>query len=196
MAARLMLVAHAATSATKRAAFPVDEAVDGLEDIGPVKLRAGLWLSGPELRCRQTATALGRQPNVVDGFADLDAGRWAGADLGELMAKEPESVMAWMTDVTAAPHGGESLQDLIKRVGDALDRRATDGLPWPDGLSVLVAAPLVIRAALVHLLAAPSDLLFAVDIEPLSATLVTGHRDRWKLRALLPWGRWGLDSIP
>jgi len=29
-----------------------------------------------------------------------------------------------------------------------------------------------------------------------SATLVTGHRDRWKLRALLPWGRWGLDSIP
>jgi len=191
MAARLMLVAHAATSATKRAAFPVDEAVDALEDIGQVQLRAGMWLSGPELRCRQTAGALGRQPTVVEGFADLDAGRWAGADLPELMVAEPESVMAWMTDVTAAPHGGESLQDLITRVGGALDGTALAGRPWPDGLSVVVAAPLVIRAALVHLLVAPSSLLFAVDIEPLSATLVTGHSDRWKLRALLPWGRWG-----
>jgi broad specificity phosphatase PhoE len=191
MAARLMLVAHAPTSATRRAAFPVDEGIEGLESIGAVQFRAGIWLSGPELRCRQTATALGREPTVVDGFADLDAGRWAGADLGGLMTAEPESVMAWMTDVGAAPHGGESLQDLIERVGIALDGAALAGRPWPDGLSVVVAAPLVIRAALVHLLAAPSSLLFAVDIEPLSATLLTGHRDRWKLRSLLPWGRWG-----
>ena len=196
MAPRLMLVAHAATSATRRAAFPTDEAIEGLQDIGPTQLRAGLWLSGPELRCRQSASALGRSPIVVDGFADLDAGRWAGAELSELMAEEPAAVLSWMSDVTAAPHGGESLQDLITRVGEALDRSAMDGLPWPDGLSVVVAAPLVIRAALVHLLAAPSALLFALDIEPLSATLVTGHRDRWKLRALLPWGRWGLDPIP
>jgi broad specificity phosphatase PhoE len=186
-----MLVAHAATSATRRAAFPVDEAVEGLQNIGQVRLRAGMWLSGPELRCRQTAGALGFEPKLIDGFADLDAGRWAGAELSELMAEEPDAVMAWMTDVTAAPHGGESLQDLITRVGGALDGTALAGRPWPDGLSVVVAAPLVIRAALVHLLVAPSSLLFAVDIEPLSATLVTGHRDRWKLRALLPWGRWG-----
>ena len=56
--------------------------------------------------------------------------------------------MAWMTDVTAAPHGGESLQDLISRVGGALDGGALGGRPWPDGLSVVVAAPLVIRAAI------------------------------------------------
>jgi broad specificity phosphatase PhoE len=190
MAARLMLVAHAATAATERAAFPVDEAVEGLENIGPVQLRAGMWLSGPELRCRQTAGALGRPPTVVDGFADLDAGRGAGADLPGLMAAEPESVMAWMTEVTAAPHGGESLQDLVTRVGGALAGGALGGRPWPDGLSVIVAAPLVIRAALVHLLAAPSSFLFGVDIEPLSATHVTGHGGRWKLRALQPWGSW------
>jgi broad specificity phosphatase PhoE len=190
-----MLIAHAATAATKRGAFPVDEAVDRLEAIAPVQLRAGMWLSGPELRCRQTAAALGFQPKLIAGFADLDAGRWAGADLGELMAAEPESMMAWMTDVDSAPHGGESLQDLIKRVGATLDRGPPDGgaldrAPWPDGLTVVVAAPLVIRAAVVHLLAAPSSLLFGVDVEPLSATHVTGHGGRWKLRALLPWGRW------
>jgi len=190
MAARLMLVAHAATSATRRAAFPTDEAIERPKDIGPSSVRAGTWFSGPELRCRQTAEALGWRPTVVDGLADLDAGRWTGAELGRLMGAEPEAVLAWMNDVTVAPHDGESLQDLIDRVGRALDGTAPVGGRWPDGLSVVVAAPLVIRAALVHLLAAPSSLLFAVDIEPLSATIVTGHGGRWKLRALLPWGRW------
>ena len=195
MAARLMLVAHAATAATRRAAFPLDEAIERPEHIGPADVRAGLSLAGPELRCRETAERLGWEPEPVGGFADLDAGRWAGADLGELMATEPAAVMAWMTDVTAAPHGGESLQDLVKWVGGALDAGPGEGMPWPDGLSVIVAAPMVIRAALVHLLGAPSSLLFGVDIEPLSATHLTGHAGRWKLRALLPWGRWdGPDS--
>ncbi len=153
MAARLMLVAHAATSATRRAAFPVDEAIEGLETIGPVQLRAGMWLSGPELRCRQTAggAGLGAESRSTDSPTWTPAGGPAST-CGELMAAEPESVMAWMTDVTAAPHGGESLQDLVTRVGGALDGGALGGRPWPDGLSVVVAAPLVIRAALVHLL--------------------------------------------
>ena len=117
MAARLMLVAHAATSATKRAAFP-----RGRGHRGPGQHRAGP-APGRDLavRARIALPADGRgagpAPTVVDGFADLDAGRWAGADLPELMAAEPESVMAWMTDVTAAPHGGESLQDLISAGG-------------------------------------------------------------------------------
>jgi len=195
MAARLMLVADAATSATRRAAFPTHESIERPGDLRPVNVRAVQCLSGPELRSRETAALLGWEPEPVGGFADLDAGRWAGADLGELMATEPESVIAWMTDATAAPHGGESLQDLVTRVGGALDSDALGGRPWPDGLSVVVAAPLVIRAAIVHLLGAPSSLLFGVDIEPLSATHVTGHAGRWKLRALLPWGRWdGPDS--
>jgi len=195
MAARLMLIAHAATSATRRAAFPLDEHIDRPGDVRPAGVRAVRYLSGPELRCRETAALLGWEPEPMGWFADLDAGRWAGADLGELMASEPESVMAWMTDPTAAPHGGESLRELITRVGEELEAGPGGGAPWPDGLSVILAAPLVIRAALVHLLAAPSSLLFGVDIEPLSATHVSGHAGRWKLRALLPWGRWdGPDS--
>ena len=189
MAPRIVFLAHAATPATRRGAFPTDEGIDPRHGILDAPLRAARWLAGPELRCRQTAEALGWPVTVEPGMADLNAGRWAGADLGALMTTEPAAVHAWMTDVDALPHGGESLGDLIVRVGEWHDAQT-----WPDGRSVLVISPLVIRAALVHLLGAPSSLLFAVDIEPLSATVLTGHDGRWKLRALLPWGTWNAPA--
>jgi broad specificity phosphatase PhoE len=185
MAPRIVMVAHAATSATRRSAFPLDEEIDADQVTTPVPVRAGVYLAGPELRCRQTASALGWDVEVVDGFADLNAGRWSGLELGELFAAEPDSMMSWLHDAEARPHDGESLVDVVTRVGVALD-----GRPWPDGRSVVVTSPLVIRAALVHLLKAPPSLLFAVHIAPLSATVVTGHAGRWKLRGLLPWGTW------
>jgi broad specificity phosphatase PhoE len=185
MSPRIVLVAHAATSATRRGGFPTDEAIEDPADIVDVPVRAAQVLTGPEQRCRQTAEALGWSASVTDDLADLDTGRWSGADLGALTAAEPASVVSWMTDPDANPHGGESLTDLVHRVGAVFDRSS-----WPDGRSLLVTSPLVVRAAVVHLLQAPSSLLFAVDIEPLAATVLTGHGGRWKLRALLPWGSW------
>jgi broad specificity phosphatase PhoE len=186
MAPRIVLVAHAATVATRRGAFPVNEAIERPADIAPVQLRAAQWLSGPELRCTQTAAALGWASTVVPGLAELDAGRWAGRDLGELFATEPEAVQRWLTVPDTKPPSGESLTDLVRRVGGVLD-----GQDLPDGRTVLVTTPLVIRAAITHLLHAP--LLFAIDIEPLSATVLTGHGGRWKLRALMPKGTWDTE---
>ena len=187
MAPRLVLVAHAATAATRNGAFPIDEAVERPAEIGPVEHRAAQVLSGPELRCTQTAAALGWRPTVIPGLADLDAGDWAGQDLGDLFATEPDAVQRWMTDPAAKPPGGESLMDLVRRVGEVLD-----GLDWPDGRTVIVTTPLVIRAAITHLLQA--QLLFAIDIEPLSASTLTGHGGRWKLRALMPRAVWDGSS--
>ena len=185
MAPRIVLVAHAATAALHRGAFPVDEDIERPSDLVAVPIRVAQVLTGPELRCRHTSDALGWAAAADPRLADLDAGRWAGADLGELLAAEPEAVMGWMTDPDANPHGGESLADVVRRIGSLLDSTS-----WPDGRSVVVTSPLVIRAAIVHLLKAPTSLLFGVDIEPLSATVLTGHGGRWKLRALLPWGAW------
>ena len=77
------------------------------------------------------------------------------------------------------------MTDLIARVGSVFDGRT-----WPDGPSIITAAPLVIRATIVHLLAAPPSMVFSVDVEPLSQAVLTGHGGRWKLRALMPWGAW------
>ena len=187
MAPRLLLVAHAATAATRRGAFPVNEPIERPTDIADVELRAVLVLSGPELRCTQTAAALGWTPTVIPGLADLNAGNWKGRDIGDLFATEPMAIQGWMTDPTARPPDGESLADLVERVGATLDSRN-----WPDGRSVIVTSPLVIRAAITHLLQVPA--LFAIDIEPLSTTELTGHGGRWKLRALMPKGTWGTQT--
>ncbi|MET0965132.1 MAG: histidine phosphatase family protein [Nakamurella sp.] len=187
MAPRIVLVAHAATAATRRGAFPLNEAIERPGDIASVELRAEQMLSGPELRCIQTASALGWQPTVIAGLADLSAGDWTGHDLGALLATEPEMVQRWMTDPAAKAPAGESLADLVERVGSVLA-----GLDLPDGRTVIVTSPLVIKAAITHLLQAP--LLFDIDIEPLSATVLTGHGGRWKLRALMPKGTWDSGS--
>lgn len=189
MAPRLILVAHAAIPATRRGAFPVDgsAASDDVDVAGiePVILRAAGRLSAPEARCRRTAQALGWDVEVEPGLADLDVGRWAGRDLADLMGTEPAALHAWTTEVGAAPHGGESLLDLIARVGAVLDGRT-----WPDGATALVVAPSVVRAAVAHLLGGLPSLMFGIDIAPLSATELTGHGGRWKLRSLQPWPAW------
>jgi broad specificity phosphatase PhoE len=185
MATRLMLVAHAPTAATRAGAFPDDEdiAADAVE---PVALRSVSVLTGPERRCRQTASGLGWAAAVDPGLADLDAGRWRGRTLDSLLTDDPEGLAAWLTQPSVTLPGGESLVGLISRVGGALDGRA-----WPDGRSVLVVSPLVVRAALVHLLRAPASLIFAFDVGPLTSVTVSGHGGRWVLQSMLPWRTWG-----
>src|SRR6478735_884414 len=183
MAPRLMLVAHAPTEATRRGAFPRDEGIEpGVE---PVALHAAQVLLGPELRCRQTADALGWAGDVDPGFADLDAGRWRGRVLAEVMGSDPDDVADWLTGPTACPHGGEAMADLMIRVGAALDSR-----DWPDGRSIVLTSPLVVRAALVHLLRAPASMIFAIDVGPLTAVTVSGHGGRWVLQAMQPVRAW------
>jgi broad specificity phosphatase PhoE len=105
-------------------------------------------------------------------------GRWRGLTLGEAMAREPESVDAWLADPRATPHGGESLLAFISRVGEWLDTRPVDD----GGRVVAVAEPAVVRAALVYALKAPPSTYWNIDVRPLSATTVTGRAGRWSLR--------------
>ena len=186
MATRLMLVSHAPTAATRHGAFADDEPITPDDALRPVAVRSVQVLAGPEARCRQTASALGWSAVVDPALADLDAGRWRGRTLNSLMADSADGLAEWLADPSAAPHGGESLAQLISRVGGALDARS-----WPAGRSVLVTSPLVVRAALVHLLRAPASLIFGFDVAPLTSVTVSGHGGRWVLQAMLPWRSWG-----
>ena len=89
----------------------------------------------------------------------------------------------WLHDAYAAPHGGESLAALINRVGGVLDDH-----PWPQGRSVVVVTPLVARAAAVHALGAPAEVIFRIDIAPLGRVLISRSDQIWRLQ--------GLTSIP
>lgn len=88
-------------------------------------------------------------------------GRWRGQTLATVAAAEEAALGVWLSDPTAAPHGGESARELRIRVGAWLD-----GLREESGRVTVVAEPDVIRAALVHVLGAPDEAARRLDVRP------------------------------
>ncbi|MFI6759703.1 histidine phosphatase family protein [Micromonospora sp. NPDC050417] len=182
MVIRLVLVSHASTPAVRRAAFPLDEPLDqhGLAaatTAAATLIRYDEVRCAPARRCTQTATALGLTPTPDDGLRDGDLGRWSGRTLDEVAADEPDAVATWLTDPAAAPHGGESLDDLIARTGTWLRE-----LPGTARTVIAVTHPMVIRALVVNAIAATPASFWRIDIAPLTATVLGGGAGRWNLR--------------
>ncbi len=186
MTTRLNLICHASTSATSRTAFAQDEPLDerGLAQASAIagtlghqsSGRATVGIRGPALRCEQTAAALGVQARVDPDLADWDLGLWQGHTLAEVSAEHPGDVTAWLTDPGAAPHGGQSLEQLLQRVGGWLDQQTHH-----HGRLTAVTHAAVIRAALVHALGAPPEAFWRLDVAPLARATLTGAGGRWNL---------------
>ena len=180
---RLSLVSHAMTDAMAAGRFPSDEP---LNDIGRRQVeavaaqinRGTRQLAGPERRARQTARLLGLQPTTDPLLADLDCGRWRGQTLE---AMHPADLEAWLTEPARAPHGGESIVDLIERVAGWL---ASLTKTPPEGASPTVAVthPAVIRAAILLALDGPPKSFWRIDIELLSHTVLHWRRAAWSIR--------------
>ncbi|WP_376967940.1 histidine phosphatase family protein (plasmid) [Azospirillum sp. A26] len=195
MTVRLLLITHAATSAVRTASFPLDEPLDtmGLADTqaaAATPLRVDRCWSGPEQRTRQTATALGLDAAVNPELADWDCGRWAGATLADLHAREAEAVGAWLSSPDAAPHGGESLNDLLSRIGRWLDQLTPAPRVARSTRIVAVTHPTVARAAVVQALCGTAASFWRIDIGPLSRIELVGQPGRWGLRTISRAGRW------
>jgi broad specificity phosphatase PhoE len=179
---RLILVRHAATSATRAAAFPVDEPLDerGRADAAPLAGRLPSHdelLCSPARRCVQTAAAAGLTDPRLDALlAECDFGDWAGRTLAEVHDDDPEAAAAWMTDPAARPHGGESLAAFAARVAGWLDAQS-----HLDGRAVAITHGGVVKAAVVHALGAPLQTFWRVDCAPLSITELHARDGGWTL---------------
>lgn len=176
MTSRVVFICHAATSATRRAAFPFDEPVESTPPAAD--LPADTYLTAPETRCQQTAKALGLPAEIDTGLRDCDYGMWRGRTLDDLTPTDPTAVTRWLTDPTSAPHGGESTMELLTRVGAWLD-----ALPQDGGTIAAVTHAAVIRAAVVHAILAPPQSFWRIDVPPLSRTVLSGRPRAWSLRA-------------
>ena len=78
---RLILIAHAATEAQRRAAFPLDEPiaereVAKLSELNWAVPRAEHVWSAPEQRTQQTARILGLPATAAAALQDCEYGRW------------------------------------------------------------------------------------------------------------------------
>ena len=179
MTTRVLLISHAATAATRHTAFPRDEPLTNTGTTADPLPRVHLALSGPEQRCRQTATLLGLEPTIEPRLRDCDYGRWGGRTLDELSSAEPDAVREWLTNPSAAPPGGESIVDLIVRVGGWLDEQFA-----MTGRVVAVTHPPVIKAAVVHAIRGTPESFWRIDIAPLSRTGLSGRSPVWTLHSL------------
>lgn len=178
-ATRLTLMCHARTVAQKLARFPTDEPleIDLQTARGSRSARfqgASQFLCGPELRTRQTAELFGSRVDIVPALRDCDFGRWRGVRINDLQKSEPEALQAWLADPDSAPHGGESVTQVVERVAAWL--RTLQATP---GHVVAVTHPFVVRAALTHVL--QSSAFNLIDVEPLSVVELR-FNGCWRLR--------------
>jgi broad specificity phosphatase PhoE len=177
---RLALVSHAMTDAMAAGRFPADEP---LNDTGgrQAEAIAGLAIgadtrqfTGPERRARQTAQLLGLQARTEPRLADLDCGRWRGQTLDSIGSTD---LQLWLTEPASAPHGGESIVDLIDRVSGWLDSLTDNASP-----TMAVTHPAVVRAAILIALNAPPTSFWRVDVAPASRTVLHFRGNCWTLR--------------
>jgi broad specificity phosphatase PhoE len=189
---RLLLVSHAPTAAMRAGRFPADDPLDarGLGEAQAARARlsfadnASAFVS-PAACARETALALGFAAKVDAALSDIDYGKWRGQRLNDLAAQAPDALAAWTRDPDAAPHGGESFSQAVKRIGKWLD--AIDVAP--DGAShavhdvvAVTHAPLV-RAAIVHVLGTSPEVFPRIEIPPLAVVeLQRSQRRGWTWR--------------
>ena len=186
MTSRLKLVCHGSTAALRGAAFAGDEPLDetGLRETAALASRLGhadRYLTSPALAARQTADALQFSAVKEPLLRGCDYGRWTGRSFADVQAGEPEAAAQWLRDPAAAPHGGESLAEVLKRTAAWLDAQTNF-----IGGTVAVTHPAVIRAAVIHAIGAPPQSFWRIDIAPLSLTRLSGRGGRWTLAAMGP----------
>jgi broad specificity phosphatase PhoE len=184
MPVRLTLVSHAPTAAVRAAAFPRDEGIDEKGKhaasllAGTLPPFSAVWTS-PASRAVETAHALNLSAEPDTQIRDMDLGRWAGRTFGHVETSEPHAMGHWLSDPSANPHGGESVEQLLARIrawlGDVAQRR---------GRIAAVTHPAVIRAAIVVAIDATPISFWRIDIAPLGVVELGSNGMRWTLKSI------------
>jgi broad specificity phosphatase PhoE len=118
---------------------------------------------------------------VDDRLRDCEYGRWTGLKFKQVLLREPRKLVSWIRNPSDAPHGGESIPQVLERVSAWLAERERD-----SGHTVAVTHSAVIRAAIVYVIQAEMPSFWRIDVLPLSQTDLRTNGRRWVLRSLGP----------
>ena len=120
----------------------------------------------PLRRTRDTASAWGQPVEEDERWIELDYGDLDGTPLGEV---DPDLWARWRSDVTFAPPGGESLEQLGRRVRSACEDLADQAR---DGHVVVVTHVSPIKAAVAWGLGVGDDISWRMFVAPASITRI------------------------
>ncbi|MBW3576731.1 MAG: histidine phosphatase family protein [Actinobacteria bacterium] len=193
--ARVLLVRHAPTAATRRGVFAADEPLDprGRQQAAALAgmLPAIEALVSPAARAVETAVLAGYADATRDpDLGEADFGAWAGRRLDDVGREDPAALRRWLTEPDAAPPGGESIADLMRRVARLLARLR-------DRQAVCFTHGGPIKAAVVHALGAPLAAVWRVDVAPCSVTELRPRSDGgWTVAGVNRPGRPGGQHRP
>jgi broad specificity phosphatase PhoE len=186
MTMRLHLLCVASTPSIRSVSFPSNDPLDAQGRKALEAFASALpscdktWIS-PDVSAVQTAEILGLRSETDPMLRDCDFGRWSGCSLVDVQTTEPNALATWLEDPASAPHGGESLVSVVKRV-----QAWMDGLLSASGSTLAITHPTIIRAAIVNALGAGPHALRHIDIAPLSRAKLSSDGRRWTLSALIP----------
>jgi probable phosphoglycerate mutase len=188
----LVLVRHGVTPHTveKRFSGGLASANPGLSEDGRDQVRAtAAWLAplaasvdaviaSPVRRTRESAdivgATLGLPVSEEPGFAEMEFGRWDGMTFAEVAERHPAELEEWMGSMDVAPGGGESFRQVEQRVLAGLERV----LKEHEGRTVVVVSHVTpIKTLVAHVLRAPLESLYRMELTPASVTVLSFYGD-------------------
>ena len=120
----------------------------GLSEMGPVRVVSGTGRTGRET-ARILSAALGCKCEVCSELGDVDHGLWEGMLLSDLEQRCPRTYRQWRRNPdSVSPPGGESMEDVLGRVREALSRLR----PQQTKGTLVMVLPEKLRAAVKALL--------------------------------------------
>jgi broad specificity phosphatase PhoE/ribonuclease HI len=134
--------------------------------------------SSPLQRAYDTATtaarALGADVTVDEDLIETDFGAWDGLTFAEAAARDPELHRRWLYDTGTLPPGGESFDDVLRRV-----RRFRDRVVGAhEGKNVLVVSHVTpIKLLLRMALDAGSGILYRLHLDLASLSIAEFYPD-------------------
>jgi broad specificity phosphatase PhoE len=156
--------------------------------------RGAVWLVTPLSRTSRTAAAIQdagyppTPPLVEPGLTEQDLGDWQGLAHASLPARLQEPAHAfWPLGATEPPPGGESMDQVVTRVGATLERLGRDHA----GRDVVaVSHGGAIRAAIAHATGAGAHAALHFAVQNLSLTVLERFPAGWRVQCAGATGVW------
>lgn len=135
-------------------------------------------LCSPLQRAHDTATtaarALGLDVTIDEDLIETDFGAWEGLTFAEAAARDPELHRRWLYDTGALPPGGESFDDVLRRVRRCRDRIIA---AYPGENVLVVSHVTPIKSLLRMALDAGSGILYRLHLDLASLSIAEFYPD-------------------